>query len=134
LVPYVKASGSCPVMDFLEDLRSSDLRTFLWFNEVLRPLIEERGPFEIGGSYWEALGDGLYEISFGRRRIYCSVEGRRVIMMYQAVRKTWQKFRKSDRKLCEQARAEVQSGEYDEEKRAYLYKLYIQRRTRNGTA
>jgi len=110
------------------------MRQYAHFQHVVRPEMEVRGPFEVNGRYWESLGQGLYEIRFGKGRIYCSVIGlRRLIMLYRAVIKRWPKFRPEDRRFCEQCKPDAESADYDQEKREYLYRNLCQRRTANGT-
>lgn len=127
VVPYIAPSGSCDVRDYLDNLRNTKRRSWEQF-DIIRKEIEERGPFALGGPYWEAVGDKLYEISWGRHRAYCSVEGERVVVMYVAVLKLWPKMRKGDRRKCLSRRDDFQSIDYDFEKRTYLYLAHQQRR------
>jgi hypothetical protein len=133
-LPYISASGASEVLDYLEELKASDLKSWLHFKNICEQIVA-RGPFAVGPPYWEGLGDGLFEISWGHNRVYCSVEGTRVVMMYVAVYKLWKKFRPEDRKKCEARRADVQSVAYDEQQREYLYLAHCQRRgKKNGSA
>ena len=132
LVPYVAASGKCEVRDYLEQLKANNFKSFAMFDQALRPRFEMEGPFAVGTPYWEGLGDGLFEISWGRHRIYCSVEDPRRIMMYVAAYKLWRKFKREHKRLCEQRRAEMLSSAYDEEFRELTLRAYQQRREKNG--
>lgn len=123
IVPYVAPSGGSDVLDYLEDLKSRKRRSWEHF-EIIRKEMEQRGPFDLGGQYWESVGDQLYEISWGRNRAYCSVEGERIVVMYVAVLKLWPKMRKGDRRKCLVRRADFQSVGYDLEEREYLYRAH----------
>lgn len=133
VVPYIAPSGRCDVLDYLEDLRDRKRRSYEHF-EIIRAEMEARGPFNLGGQYWEAVGDQLYEISWGRNRAYCSVEDNRIVVMYVTVLKLWKKMRASDRRLCLSRRADFQTigsdlkDGYDLEKRELLYRAYRQKR------
>ena len=134
LVPYIAPSGHSAVMDFLGELHRTEPKSFIKFHEIVVPRLEERGPFHVGPPMWEGLGDGLWEIRWGRCRIYCSIEHVRRVFMYDGVIKRWRAFDKTDRQRCQQGRADVASGDYDEEEREYLYHDYCQKRQTNGTA
>jgi hypothetical protein len=127
VVPYIAPSGSSDVLDYLEALKGRKRRSWDHLQIILKEM-EQRGPFDLGGQYWEAVGDQLYEISWGRNRAYCSVEGERVVVMYVAVNKLWPKMRSGDRKKCFVRRADFQSAAYDLENREYLYRAHCNRR------
>ena len=127
ILPYIATSGSSDVLDYLESIKDTKRRSWEHF-ENLRKQIEQRGPFALGGPYWEAVGDQLYEISWGRNRAYCSVEGERIVVMYVAVLKLWPKMRSGDRKKCLVRRDDFRSASYDHEKRTYSYLGHRQRR------
>ena len=131
-VPYIEASGRCDVLDYLENLKAKNLRSWQHFQNI-RSQVIERGPFAVGPPYWEGLGDGVYEVSWGRHRIYCTIEPEKRVVMYVAVLKRWRVFRNSDRALCEARRVDFLSPDYDEEQRALLYKARCQRRGKNGS-
>jgi hypothetical protein len=98
LVPYIEANGKSQVLDWIAEMRKKDFRDYVQLRESLWPEFESRGPFAVGGRYWAALGDALYEIRFAnRRRIYCSIKNPRLVMMYMGVLKMWPKFRPKDR-------------------------------------
>jgi hypothetical protein len=115
----------------LERLKADNLKSWLHFEEIRRQMLE-RGPFAVGPPYWEGLGDGLYEISWGRNRVYCSVETERCVVMYLGVYKLWKKFRRSDRRACEARRNDFLSAAYDQEQRELKYLAHCQRRGKNG--
>jgi len=127
VLPYISPSGASDVLDYLEDLKRKNRREWERF-EIVRKEMEARGPFDLGGQYWEAVGDQLYEISWGRNRAYCSVENDRIVMMYVTVRKLWPKMRPKDRRKCLSRRADVQSRSYDLESREHLHRAHRQRR------
>lgn len=133
LVPYIKSSGHSPVLDFLEQLRLGDMKRYAPF-QMLRKEFESRGPFAVGGPYWEGLGGGLFDISWGRCRIYCSLTDPRQIMMLLGLIKRWRTFTNSDRRLCEQYKSDIESGAYDQEQREYRYQAYCERRGQGGPA
>jgi len=127
--PYIQPSGRCQVFDFLDGLREKDYAAFAAFQDVLLPEMLARGPFEVGGRYWTALGRGYYEIRFAsRQRIYCTLHGRRCVMMLIGRTKRWRTWESADQKFCEQASADIESGSYDQEQREYLYRDHCQRR------
>lgn len=122
LVPYIKATGRCQVLDFLVALRARALTKYVTFQEVVKPLLEERGPFQVGPPYWENLGDGWHDIRWsGRCRIYCSVEDPELVVMYTGCEKRWRTFDDGDRQACESGQADFTSNDYDQEQREYLY-------------
>jgi len=131
-VPYIAESGKSEVQDWLTQLREDRFTDFVFFQETLRPLFVTEGPFKVGPPYWEGLGEGLYEVRFGRCRLYCSVEDARQIVMYRGVVKRWPKFDAKDRKFCERGREDFKSQEYDQEKRGYLYRDHCQKRSQSG--
>lgn len=134
-VPYIKGSGRSQVLEYLEALRESDYRAYVALEEVVIPLLEAQGPFKTGPPYWKGLGDGWYEVRSGRERLYCCIEGNRIVVMLVGRTKRWREFRDSDRKVCETARADYRSTEYDQEKRRYLNeKLATDKRRHDGTA
>lgn len=127
--PYIQPSGRCQVLDYLDGLREGDRASFAAFYEVLLPEMQVRGPFDVGGRYWTALGGGYYEIRFAtRQRIYCRILGRRCVMMLVGATKRWRTWDRADQRACEQARADIESGNYDQEQREYLYRGHCQRR------
>lgn len=130
-LPYINPSGRSPVLDFLDALRAQHLKRRVAF-DVVRQALETAGPFAVGGSYWESVGDGLYEISWGRCRIYCCLSKmtRKRVMMLLGVIKLWPTFRGSDRNLCLQYKADIESDAYDQEHRELLYQAHCQRRAR----
>jgi hypothetical protein len=130
-VPYVSPSGASEVVDYLRDLRDGNRKSWEFF-ENIRSQIVERGPFIVGPPYWEGVGGELFEVSWGRHRVYCSVEEPRLVVMYCAVYKLWPKFRSADRRKCETRRSDFRSGEYDEESRSYLYEMHRQKRDNRG--
>ena len=133
-VPYITPSGKCEVLDDLDRLRGKEMKKYAQFEKVIKPAMEKYGPFEVGGGYWESVTGGLYEVRFGRGRIYCSLRSQ-LIMMYRYVTKFWPKMRPTDRTFCERCRAEADSVDYegDYEKRSLLYRGICQRR-HNGIA
>ncbi|MEP6494941.1 MAG: hypothetical protein ABJF01_19800 [bacterium] len=131
-VPYIRANGGCDVLDYLDRLRERKLRSWLHFEELRKQIIA-RGPFDVGPPYWQAVGDSLFEISWGHNRVYCSVEGQRIVMMYAAVYKLWPKFRSADRRKCESGRDDVRSAAYDQEQRELKYLAFCQRRGKDGS-
>lgn len=134
LVPYIGPSGKCPILDYLNELRRMDRRRYLQFQEVLRPMLESRGPFDVGPPYWVGVGDSLWEIRFGRCRIYCSIKDPKQAMMLLGATKFWKKFRPGDRALCLQRKADCENEAYDQEQREYLYRGLCKRRRENGLA
>lgn len=132
LVPYIMSSGHSPVLDFLDELQESNLKRYENFI-TLRAEFQTNGPFAMG-YYWEGLKDGLFEISWGRCRIYCCIRDPRQIMMLLGAIKLWKKFLNSDRKLCLQYKGDIESGTYDQEHREYRYRVYCQRRGQDGPA
>lgn len=132
LVSYITEQGRCVITEFLADLRRTNARAYVEFLEHWRPLFEAQGPFRIGPPHWEGLGGELYEIRWGRNRIYCSVERVRTVMMLLGRIKTWPKFTKEDRKVCEQRLADVRSRSYDQSQRQKAYEAR-QQRGKNGT-
>ena len=133
LVPYISASGRCPVREFLRDLKRSNPRAAADFYELWRPRFEKHGPFVVGPPHWEGLGDELYEIRWcGKCRIYCSVEPIRRVLMYMGVVKRWRRFDPEHRRTCDNRRADVRSKDYDDQKREYIYHGVNQKRRENG--
>jgi len=132
-LPYVNPSGRSPVLDFLAELQEKHVKKRLQF-DVLRQNLEAAGPFAVGGTYWEAVGDELYEMSWGRCRIYCCLSkvSRKRVMMLLGVIKLWPKFRPGDRNLCLQYKADIESAAYDQEHRELLYQAHCQRRARGS--
>jgi hypothetical protein len=118
------------VLEFLNGLGDERL---VVFHETVTPALELHGP-DIGSPYCEQLDDGFSEISWGRCRIYCSIIDPRRFMMYVGVIKLWPRFRPRDRRLCEHGRADVESGNYDQESRQLLYLARLQKRSANGSA
>lgn len=133
LVPYIEENGRSQVLDFLEDVRAHDLEAYALFYESIKPEFEKRGPFEVGPPYWEGLKGGLWEISWGRRRIYCCLQPQKRVLMLLGVFKRWRRFRDADRRICERYRADAERPDYDHEARAYRYWVR-QRRGKNGPA
>lgn len=131
LVPYIMPNGKCEVQDDLDEMRRTEYRRYAHFQDVLRPEFESRGPFEVGGRYWTSLGDGYFEIRFSNRgRIYCTTGPKTVVMYRLRTAKRWRAWLSEDRCFCEQGRADVESGTYDQEHREYLYR----KRRNNGLA
>lgn len=129
-VPYIAPDGRSDVLDYLNDLRSRDVRAWQRIENIREQFIA-RGPFVVGPPYWEGVGGGLYEIRSNHYRVYCSVESEQRVVMYVAVFKLWKKFR--HRTLCDTRRADFLSADYDEQKREYLYLARSQKRGRNGS-
>ncbi len=119
------------MLEFFSALEEADFESYSYFQETLRPLLES-DPFAVGPPIWEGLGDGLFEISWGRHRVYCSVENPRRILLYMGVKKFWRAFRKEHRRTCKRCRAEVLGPDYDQEARHYMYLELCKRRKQNG--
>jgi hypothetical protein len=120
--------------DFLDSLRTSDAKSYLWFRERHAPALEEHGP-SVGEPLWKSLGDGLFEIRWnakhrGHARIYCSPESDRRIVCYMGEVKHWGAF--AHRKICLARRDDYLSVNYDLEKRNYLYRSRAKGKN-NGT-
>jgi len=132
LVPYIGESGHSQILDWLEDVHAQHPTRYIEWQEVVKRRLLDHGPFAVGPPLWEGLGDGFFEVRWGRCRIYCSVESGRRVMMYEGAIKRWRKFDLRTRRICEQRRADVQSDAYDEEQRNYRYLDYCKKRGRNG--
>jgi hypothetical protein len=123
-VYYISPAGACPVMDYLEALREADFNSFEFFLENLHDPLLKDGPHSLPKPYWEDIGDGFSELSWGRNRIYCCIESPRRVFALVAVEKRWRAFRNKRGKyvrLCEQRRADIRSGTYDETTRNAAY-------------
>jgi hypothetical protein len=127
LVCYVTEQGQCPVRRFLRDLRRKDPKSYVEFRTHWVPLFVELGPFRIGPPHWEGLGGELYDIRWGRNRIYCSVEPAQTIMMLLGRIKMWRTFDNADRRICEQRLADVRSDSYEQAQRETIYEARHQR-------
>ncbi len=127
LVPYIAPNGKSQVLDFLDEYHDSDFDGYVHLHDVVMPQLRASGPF-IGPPYWEPLGGGLGEIRSRRCRIYSAVLSSRRIMMFLGVIKRWRIFRNSDRRFCEDCRADAESDAYDEQSRAYKYQHLRQKR------
>ena len=132
LVPYILPSGRCPVFDeFFDQLRRTNLKRFVEYRDIWKPEFEKHGPL-VGPPHWEPLRGGLFEIRWGRCRIYCSPESERRIVMYMGVVKRWPKFTNRDRRACEERRAEFLSPVYDQDERERAYLALRKERANNG--
>lgn len=130
---YIAESGKCEVWEMLEELRETDFPSYTFFlNNILEPL-KENGPFALPKPYWEDLGNGFSDLSWGRHRIYCCVEPpRRVFALLAVPEKRFRSFFSKKGRLvekCESRRADIRSGNYDEGKRNAAFQEYRRRRT-----
>lgn len=129
LLPYIAETGKSEVIDFLDELRSSRFKMFVHFDHVVKPLLEEKGPFAVGPPHWEGVGGSLYEIRSGKVRIYCAVKHPKVVLMYRGVVKFWPLFRGSDRSICERYHVDAMSSRYNQQQRELEHLAYQQRRS-----
>lgn len=132
-VYYITESGACEVFDMLEAMRDEDYKAFTYFTDnILQPLLKN-GPHSLPKPLWEDLGNGFSDLSWGRHRIYCCIEPpRRVFALLAVDEKRWASFfskRGKFIRLCEQRRADIRRGNYDEKKR---YAAFNQHRERRG--
>jgi hypothetical protein len=136
LVPYIKQSGRCPVLDWLNDELYSENPVAYWdFHDVWKPRFERNGPHAVGPPHWEGLKRELYEIRWdGNCRIYCSIESQRRIVMYLGCVKRWDIFDRGHRKTCDERRKDFRSTDYDQQARTYKYYALYQKRGQNGLA
>ncbi|MES2178340.1 MAG: hypothetical protein V4550_10830 [Gemmatimonadota bacterium] len=128
---YITEAGASEVFDYVEELRDSDFTSYSFFLDNLHDPLLSDGPFALPKPYWEDIGDGFSEISWGRNRIYCCIEPPRRVFALVAVEKRWQAFASKRGKyvrLCEQRRADIRSGAYDEKKRNEAFHAHRARR------
>jgi phage-related protein len=117
LVPYVMPSGRTPVQEFLDALSVSDPDAYVYFFDVLEPLIRTHGA-AIGPPYFAYLKPtGFAELRWdgkdrAHHRIYCSIEAGGKVVLLHGVTKRWPMFMKGDKRLCAQRYADFKSADY----------------------
>jgi hypothetical protein len=128
---YISPAGACDVIDYLNELHDSDFKSYTFFIENLHDPLVKNGPHSLPKPYWEDLGDGISDLSWGRNRIYCCIEPPRRVFALVAIEKRWRAFEGKRGKyvrLCEQRRADIRSGNYDEGNRNAAYQAHRKRR------
>ena len=131
---YISPSGYSEAFEYLDDLRVSDWDSYGFFIKNIHDPILKNGPFKLDGRYWENLGNGFSEIRIGHHhRIYCCTESPRCVFALAAVYKLFRAFESKRGKyvrLCEQRRADIRSGNYDEKTRNAAFQRHRARRRR----
>lgn len=134
VVPYISAAGNCPAREFLENQRCVQLDDYLFFRNVVEPLIRRYGP-AVGLPHWKGVYGILGEIRWHEHRMYCAVESsRRLIVLLHGVTKKWPRFRPRDREICRARLTDLQSANYDGPARKALLRDKINRHRLKDTA